>query len=63
MRINRVPKKLWKMKMGDLITQAEGKDVATSMAGFGGVKGFVDDIRSQRFALYSMSLAPYSCDN
>lgn len=47
MRINRVPKKLWKMKMGDLITQAEGKDVATSMAGFGGVKGFVDDIRSQ----------------
>lgn len=48
MRINRIPKKLWKITMADLLAQAEGRDLANSIAIVGGAKGFVDDIRRLR---------------
>ncbi|KAF8251434.1 hypothetical protein K440DRAFT_658830 [Wilcoxina mikolae CBS 423.85] len=45
MRINRIPKKFWKITMADLLAQAEGRDLASSTAIVGGAKGFVNDIR------------------
>jgi len=45
MRITRVPKKLWKMTMAELLAQTEGKSVVGSLDNFGGAKSFVDDIR------------------
>ena len=38
MRINRVPKKMWKMTMGELLEQMEG----------GTAKGFVKEVRNLR---------------
>ncbi|KAF8540910.1 hypothetical protein BDD12DRAFT_909075 [Trichophaea hybrida] len=45
MRINRIPKKFWKITMADLLAQAEGRDLASSTAIIGGAKGFINDIR------------------
>ncbi|KAA8909013.1 Borealin N terminal-domain-containing protein [Sphaerosporella brunnea] len=45
MRINRIPKKFWKMTMADLLALAEGRDVSSAVAGVGGLKKFVGDVR------------------
>ncbi|RPB02399.1 hypothetical protein L873DRAFT_1673622 [Choiromyces venosus 120613-1] len=49
MRINRVPKKLWGMKMGDLLAQHSNKNkepkAILPKLGPGGVKGFVEDVK------------------
>lgn len=47
MRINRVPKKLWKMTMGDLLAQAEGPDVIKAAA----ARKLVGDVKRLRFVV------------
>jgi hypothetical protein len=48
MRINRIPKKFWKMTIEDLLAQAEARDVAGALACVGGAKAFVGDVRRTR---------------
>lgn len=54
MRINRVPKKLWGVKIGELLVQSANKSkdskAVLSIMGAGGVKEFVEDVRRLRFA-------------
>ncbi|KAG0642632.1 Borealin N terminal-domain-containing protein [Tuber brumale] len=49
MRINRVPKKLWGMKMGDLLAQHSNRNkepkAILPKLGLRGVKGFVEDVK------------------
>lgn len=47
MRINRVPKKLWKMTMGDLLAQTEGADVVEAAT----ARKLVGDVKRLRFVL------------
>jgi len=53
MRINRVPKKLWGMKMGDLLAQHSNKNkepkAIMPKLGPRGAKGFVEDVKRLRF--------------
>jgi len=53
MRINRVPKKLWGMKMGDLLAQHANKNkepkAILPKLGPRGAKGFVEDVKRLRF--------------
>jgi hypothetical protein len=48
MRINRIPKKLWKMTMADLLAQVEGRDVDAVLASFDGTRTLVGDVRRIR---------------
>lgn len=56
MRINRVPKKLWDVTMGELLAQhgpvaIPGGPVSAKL-NTSAVKGFVEDIKRLRFSLY-----------
>jgi hypothetical protein len=47
MRINRVPKKSWKMTMGELLAQSEGCDAIEAPA----VRKLVEDVQKLRFVV------------
>jgi len=47
-RITRIPKKLWKMTMAELLAQTEGRDVTSSMVTSNGAKAFMEEVRSLR---------------
>ncbi|KAI5857644.1 hypothetical protein BZA05DRAFT_470524 [Tricharina praecox] len=46
MRITRIPKKLWKVTMAEMLAQAEGRDVANPMVASISAKEFVEEVRS-----------------
>jgi len=48
MRITRIPKKLWKMTMAELLAQTEGRDVANSMVASSGAKAFIEEVLGLR---------------